>query len=189
MIKSKVEGPQAQFTAGRTPQIKLGERPAALKFNCSQFLGLGVRPGRSQNQRPSKKAQFSGCNGGGEAVIPAEVKKIRSSGEEQTAAAQQHLFMQEDKMASWLQYPLDLSFDWDLYVDLLYSASPPPSLHPASVTNIASYRAAAEIRPPHMPPRPTIPILQRKLQTSSPLQNFVQLSRFFWARNELLLVP
>ncbi|KAL2468809.1 transcription factor PIF1 [Forsythia ovata] len=145
--------------------------------------------GRSQNQRPSKKAQFSGYSGGGEAVIPAEVREIRSSGEEQTATAQQRLFMYEDEMASWLQYPLDSSFDRDLYAYLLYSASPPPHLPFAPVTNIAPLRAAAEIRLPHMPPRPTIPTLQQKLQTSLPLQNFVHLSRFLRARNEPMLGP
>ncbi|KAL2491162.1 Basic helix-loop-helix transcription factor [Abeliophyllum distichum] len=143
---------------------------------------------QSQNQRLSKKAQFSGYNGG-EVVIPVEVRKIRSSGEEQTAVAQQHLFMQEDEMASWLQYPLDSSFDWDLYADLLYSSSPPPILHPAPVTNIAPLRAAEEIRPLHTPPRPTIPTLQRKLQTSSPLQNFVNLLKFFRVRNVPMLGP
>ncbi|KAL2470627.1 Transcription factor PIF1 [Abeliophyllum distichum] len=143
---------------------------------------------QSQNQRPSKKAQFSGCTGGGEAVIPSEVREIRSGGEEQTAAAQ-HLFMQEDEMASWLQYPLDSSFDRDLYEDLLYSTSPPPPPPTALVTNIAPSRAAAEIRPPHMPPRPPIPTSQRKLQTSSPVQNFVHLSRLSKATNEPMSGP
>ncbi|KAL2520424.1 transcription factor PIF1 [Forsythia ovata] len=82
------------------------------------------------------------------------------------------------------KYPLDSSFDRDLYADLLYSASPPPP-----ITNIAPLRAATEIRPPHMPYRPTIPTLQQKLQTSLPLQNFVHLLRFLRARNEPMLGP
>ncbi|KAL2520456.1 Uncharacterized protein Fot_24379 [Forsythia ovata] len=49
--------------------------------------------------------------------------------------------------------------------------------------------AATEIRPPHMPYRPTIPTLQQKLQTSLPLQNFVHLLRFLRARNEPMLGP
>lgn len=138
----------------------------------------------SQNQRSSKKAQFGGGSGdGGEAVIPSEVREIRSSGEEQTAAAQ-NLFMQEDEMASWLQYPLvDSSFDRDLYSDLLYPAPPPP------VTNVGPPRAAEEIRPPPMPPRPPIPTPPRKLQASSPLQNFVHLSRMSRSRNEPISGP
>ncbi|KAL2472277.1 transcription factor PIF1 [Abeliophyllum distichum] len=40
-----------------------------------------------------------------------------------------------------------------------------------------------------MPHRLTIPTLQRKLQTSSSLHNFVHLSRFFRARNEPMLGP
>ncbi|KAL2501440.1 transcription factor PIF1 [Forsythia ovata] len=92
-------------------------------------------------------------------------------------------------MASWLQYPLDSSFDRDMYEDLLYSASPPPPLPSAPVTNIAPLRATVEIRPPHMPLRLTIPTPQRKLQTSSPLQNFVHLLRFLRVKNEPMLCP
>ncbi|KAI3461019.1 hypothetical protein Pfo_017682 [Paulownia fortunei] len=120
---------------------------------------------QSQNQRPPKKSAFGG---GGEVVIPAE-REIRSSGEEQ-----QHLFMQEDEMASWLQYPLDdSSFDRDLYADLLYSAPPPPTL----ITTITQPRAVAEIRPPPGPPRPPIPPAVTKPDNPSRLQNFGHFSR------------
>lgn len=141
---------------------------------------------QSQNQRSTRKAQFGGGSGG-EAVIPTEVREIRSSGEEQTAAAK-NLFIQEDEMSSWLQYPLDdSSFDRDLYADLLYSTPPPPP--PAPVTKVAPPRAAAEIRPPPMPTRPPIPTPPRKLRASSALQNFVHLSRMSRARNETISGP
>lgn len=121
---------------------------------------------QSQNQRPSKKSAFGG--GGGEVVIPAE-REIRSSAEEQ-----QHLFMQEDEMASWLQYPLDdSSFDRDFYADLLYSAPPPPTLN----TTISQPRAVAEIRPPPAPPRPPMPPAVTKPDNPPRLHNFVHFSR------------
>ncbi|KAK4408197.1 26S proteasome regulatory subunitA [Sesamum angolense] len=122
---------------------------------------------QSQNQRPSKKSTFGSGSGSGEVVIPAE-REIRSSGEEQ-----QHLFMQEDEMASWLQYPLDdSSFDRDFYADLLYSAPPPPT----SITTTTTSRPVSEIRPPPVPPRPPIqPVI--KPDNAPRLQNFVHFSR------------
>lgn len=121
---------------------------------------------QSQNQRPSKKSTFG--SGGSEVVIPAE-REIRSSGEEQ-----QHLFMQEDEMASWLQYPLDdSSFDRDFYADLLYSAPPPPT----PIATTTPPRQVSEIRQPPVPPRPPIPSPVIKPDNPPRLQNFVHFSR------------
>lgn len=125
---------------------------------------------QSQNQRPQKKTAF---DGGGEGLIQEE-REIRSSA---AAEEQQHLFMQEDEMSSWLQYPLDdSSFDRD-YADLLYSAPPPPPL----ITAIPPPKAAvAEIRPPPPPPpaqRPPVPTTVTKPNNSPRLQNFVHFSR------------
>ncbi|KAK6143981.1 hypothetical protein DH2020_020801 [Rehmannia glutinosa] len=122
---------------------------------------------QSQNQRPSKKNAFGG--GGGEVVIPTE-REIRLSGEEQ-----QHLFMQEDEMASWLQYPLDdSSFDRDLYADLLYSAPPPPT----PITTVTQPRVIAEIRPqPAAPPRPPMTPTVTRPENAPRLPNFVHFSR------------
>nr|AKN09656.1 basic helix-loop-helix transcription factor [Salvia miltiorrhiza] len=116
---------------------------------------------QSQNQKPPKRTDS--CGGSGEVVIPPE-REIRSTAEEH-----QHLFMQEDEMASWLQYPLDDSFDRDFYADLLYSAPPPPPLITATAN--AQPRAAAEIRPP--------PIQTPVARPDNPprVHNFVHFSR------------
>lgn len=112
---------------------------------------------QSQNQqRPPKRNAL----GGGDVVIPSE-KDLRSGGQEQ-----HHLFMQEDEMSSWLQYPLDdSSFDRDLYSDLLFPAPPPPN----PINTVAQPRAVAEIRPP--PPPITKP------DNPPRLQNFMHFSR------------
>ncbi|KAG6426984.1 hypothetical protein SASPL_111223 [Salvia splendens] len=100
---------------------------------------------QSQNQRPPNRS--GSRSGSGEVVIPLE-REIRSSAEEQ-----QHLFIQEDEMASWLLD--DSSFDRDFYADLLYSAPPP----------------LPEIRPPPIPPPVARP------DNPPRVQNFVHFSR------------
>ncbi|XP_075507137.1 transcription factor PIF1-like [Primulina tabacum] len=113
----------------------------------------------AQTQKSSKKAAIGdGC----ETVITAEQREIRPGGEEEPT--QQHLFMQEDEMASWLQYPLDVSsFDRDLYADFLYSA-PPPSTPP--ITALAPPRSVVDIRPAAPP-----------VQVPPRIQNFLHISR------------
>ncbi|XP_051142962.1 transcription factor PIF1 isoform X2 [Andrographis paniculata] len=112
---------------------------------------------QSQNQRPPKKSTY-----GSEAAIHVE-KEIRPSADEH-----QHLFMQEDEMASWLQYPLDdSSFDRDLYADLLNTTPPPPP-----VSTVTQPRTVGEILPP--PPQPSS---ITKPDNSPRLQNFVHFSR------------
>ncbi|GFP94286.1 hypothetical protein PHJA_001573100 [Phtheirospermum japonicum] len=78
-------------------------------------------------------------------VMPAE-REIRFDGEEQQQ--HQHLFMQEDEMASWIQYPLD-----DMYADLL--DPPPPSSAP--ISTITQPRVVEENRFPAPPPLPLVP--------------------------------
>ncbi|CAN4091611.1 unnamed protein product [Withania somnifera] len=111
---------------------------------------------QSQNQRSLKKSH-NGSGGSGDAVIPSDKsagREIRHVEETTT----QHLFMQEDEMASWLHYPLDYpsSFERDLYSDFLY-----PTLS-STVTTAAlpreSRTSMVEIRPPVPQPSPTAPI-------------------------------
>lgn len=75
---------------------------------------------QSQTQMSVKKAQHHKYD---DAVLPVEQstpREIQSSSNEQ----QQHLFMQEDEMASWLHYPLnDTNFDQDFCADLLYPST------------------------------------------------------------------
>ncbi|KAL7126776.1 hypothetical protein ABFS83_14G209300 [Erythranthe nasuta] len=106
--------------------------------------GQVVVQSQNQNQRLTKKTA------GGDVVIPAE-REMRPAGGEQ------HLFMQEDEMSAWLQYPLDdSSFDRDLYADLLFPAPPP-------VNAVPQPRAAAEIR---LPPQDNPPRLQNFMHFS-----------------------
>ncbi|XP_073271423.1 transcription factor PIF1-like isoform X2 [Primulina huaijiensis] len=129
------------------------------------IMELLWRNGQVVVQRSTKR--------GGEIEVPAEhltVRGIRPTAEEQ------HLFMQEDEMASWLQYPIDdSSFDRDLYADLMYSAPPPPPFQ-APFTAIAPPRSVPEIRP-HPAPTPPIALQAQKPEFSPRFQNFVHFSR------------
>ncbi|CAA2934090.1 transcription factor PIF1-like [Olea europaea subsp. europaea] len=118
----------------------------------------------SQNQRPGKNTQFEGC-GDREAAEQSTIREIRPNGGGETAS--QHLSMQEDEIASWLQYPIDeSSFESDLYADLLYSAPPPPA-------------PMAAARPPPMPSsRPPVAPSQVKLELPPRLHSFAHFSRF-----------
>lgn len=118
---------------------------------------------QSQNQRQSKKSIFSGCGD--------VEREIRSTAEEQQQ--HHHLFMQEDEMSSWLQYPLDdSSFDRDFYTDLLYPTPPPPAL----TATPPQPRPPAEIRPPP-PPRPPVQPPAAKSDNPPRVHNFVHFSR------------
>lgn len=119
----------------------------------------------SQNQRSPKKSHL--VVGG----ASAEQREIRS--EEETAANHQ-LFVQEDEMASWLQYPLDdSSFDRDFYADLLGPAAPsapvatavPPQL-PQAVTPL-----------PPIPPQRRVEPSMESPQPQQRYQNFSHFSR------------
>ncbi|KAL6527727.1 hypothetical protein OROMI_029538 [Orobanche minor] len=126
-----------------------------------------------QNQRGWKKTA-SGGEGGREVAIPAG-RELRQGGEEQ-----QHLFMQEDEMASWLQYPLDdSSFGRDFYADLLCSTPPPPPTPTPVITSITQPRVVVgEIPPPRAPPRPPVAqTVTTKPENAPRLQNFVHFSR------------
>ncbi|KAI3449857.1 hypothetical protein Pfo_006522 [Paulownia fortunei] len=143
-------------------------RPKKPATDEEEIMELLWQNGQVVVQRSSKKTPFVGGSGSGDAVIPAEQaveREIRSSGAEE----EQHLFMQEDEMASWLQYPLDdSSFGRDLYDDLFYSAP---------ITTVTTPSAVAEIRPPPAPLRPPIPPPAQKPENSPRLQNFVHFSR------------
>ncbi|KAL0383692.1 UNVERIFIED_CONTAM: Transcription factor PIF1 [Sesamum calycinum] len=143
-----------------------------------EIMELQWQDGQVVVQRPSKKTAVVGGGGSGDAVIPAEQvveREIRSGGNEEQ---QQHVFMQEDEMVSWLQYPLDdSSYERDLYTDLFCSAPPPPT----PIATVAPPRVVSEIRPPPAR-RPT-----QKPESSTRVQNFVHFSRLL--RNEPISKP
>ncbi|KAL0435514.1 UNVERIFIED_CONTAM: Transcription factor PIF1 [Sesamum radiatum] len=149
-----------------------------------EIMELQWQDGQVVVQRPLKKAPVVGGGGSGDAVIPAEQvveREIRSGGNEEQ---QQHVFMQEDEMVSWLQYPLeDSSYERDLYTDLFCSAPPPPT----PIATVAPPRVVSEIRPPPAPSRPPIPPPTQKPESSTQVQNFVHFSRLL--RNEPISKP
>ncbi|CAH9081061.1 unnamed protein product [Cuscuta europaea] len=144
----------------------------------------------TQNQRSYHKPIFSS-----DAAIPAEQpvgRQIRLPGEE-TSAANQHLFMEEDEMASWLDYPLDEpSFDdRDLYCsDLLYPPAATTFAPPVSSVPTREIRSpAAEIRQAriHQPPTqtPRVPLAKPPEARGAPrVQNFSHFSRLHRGRIE-----
>ncbi|KAL5562050.1 hypothetical protein UlMin_031797 [Ulmus minor] len=116
---------------------------------------------QSQNQRSQKKS-------------PADVEIRSSQRQEHEASAHhynqdQHLFMQEDEMASWLHYPLDdePSLDHNFSADLFYTA---PSVTTTNSTLPESRPPVAAASSPSPAPRPPIPPSSRPKQIN--VQNF-----------------
>ncbi|KAA3459587.1 transcription factor PIF1-like [Gossypium australe] len=151
---------------------------------------------QSQNQRSFKKSSpFKYLDAGQSAL-----REIRSSPHHQQQQQQQqqqsvtdHLFMQEDEMASWLHNPLsDANFDHDFCADLLYpssstavapcvtstattSAPPPPPL--GRVAKVSASAMVPASRPP-------IPPARRNELESTRIQNFGGLSKHKTAARE-----
>ncbi|XP_047175418.1 transcription factor PIF1-like isoform X2 [Vigna umbellata] len=127
---------------------------------------------QSQNHRPLRKPPHTLVAGG---VSPA--REIRSS--EAENYGNQHLFMQEDEMASWLHYPIHEDpppFDHhDFSADML---NPPPTNVIASVTHssaaVQSSFRTTELR--HPAPRPPIPPSRRPVPAANSMQNFSHFS-------------
>ncbi|KAK4407306.1 Transcription factor PIF1 [Sesamum angolense] len=145
-----------------------------------EIMELQWQDGQVVVQRPSKKTAVVGSGGSGVAEQVVE-REIRSGGNEEQ---QQHVFMQEDEMVSWLQCPLDdSSYERDLYTDLFCSAPPPPT----PIATVAPPRVVSEIRPPPARSRPPIPPPTQKPESSTRVQNFVHFSRLL--RNEPISKP
>ncbi|XVE72814.1 hypothetical protein DITRI_Ditri11bG0068900 [Diplodiscus trichospermus] len=147
---------------------------------------------QSQNQRYFKKSppfKFQDAD----QSAPREIRLSSSHQNQQQQQQQQlvtdHLFMQEDEMASWLHYPLgDTNFDHDFCADLLYpsSAANPcvtsttaisalPQLGRVSQVSASASAVASASRPP-------IPPTRRNELESTRIQNFVHFSRHKTAR-------
>ncbi|XP_018820336.1 transcription factor PIF1-like isoform X1 [Juglans regia] len=142
---------------------------------------------QSQNQRSMRRSPPSKYNN---AVFPADQsanREIRSSQEEQESATHQHqhLFMQEDEMASWLHYPLvddDPALDHNFCADLLYPT-------PNQSNNITNTNANLVVRTNDVTElrqkvtggagtsRPPIPPGRRTDLADSNVQNFMHFSR------------
>ncbi|GMI73521.1 phytochrome interacting factor 3-like 5, PHY-INTERACTING FACTOR 1 [Hibiscus trionum] len=152
---------------------------------------------QSQNQRSTKKSppfkfQDSDQSAARE-IRPSSYQHQQQQQQQQQLVANNHLFMQEDEMASWLHYPLsDASFDHDFCADLLYpssavaapcvtsttatSSAPPPL---GTVSQFSASAVASASRPP-------IPPSRRNELESTRIQNFAHFSRHKAARAEQL---
>ncbi|XP_022758596.1 transcription factor PIF1-like isoform X2 [Durio zibethinus] len=154
---------------------------------------------QSQNHRSFKKYTPFKFHDADQSA-PREIRSSSSLQHQQQQQQQQsitdHLFMQEDEMASWLHYPLsDANFDHDFCADLLYPSSsaaapavapsvtstattsaPPPLGRVSQVSGSASAMASAS--------RPPIPPERRNELESTRIQNFVHFSRHKTARAE-----
>ncbi|XVF32265.1 hypothetical protein REPUB_Repub17cG0067000 [Reevesia pubescens] len=150
---------------------------------------------QSQNRRSFKKSppfKFHDAD----RSAPREIRSSSSSSHQHHHQQQQsisdHLFMQEDEMASWLHYPLnDDNFDQDFCADLLYpsSAAPAPAVAPC-VTSTAATSAppplgtVSQVSAVASASRPPIPPARRNELESTRIQNFVHFSRHKTVRAE-----
>ncbi|KAJ7972546.1 Transcription factor like [Quillaja saponaria] len=145
----------------------------------------------SQNQRSMKKLQPPRY---ADAMFPAEpstvAREFRSS--RQVEAEQnhnQHLFIQDDEMASWLHYPMvdDPPLDNNLGTELLYPSSTvnnnssnnisTTTVTTATISPVCSSQVS-EIRQPSVAAitKPTIPPPRRRGLAESKIQSFTHFS-------------
>ncbi|KAG4996080.1 hypothetical protein JHK85_027519 [Glycine max] len=127
---------------------------------------------QNQNQRPFRK-QPPTTDGDG----PIPAREIRSSEAENYNS--QHLFMQEDEMASWLHYPIHEDpppFDHhDFCADILY---PPPNATASQNQSSASVQSSVRTTElQHPAPRPPIPPPRRQEHTLSRIHNFTHFAK------------
>ncbi|XAR61008.1 hypothetical protein NMG60_11034579 [Bertholletia excelsa] len=132
---------------------------------------------QSQSQRSIKRSHM------GDAVLPAELSAAREIRPEEKSGST-HPFMQEDEMASWLQYPIDdSSFDRDFYAELIYPspcapAAPPPRTSPILDLRTMDVRAPPQsTAPPPAPLPPVPPPRHSDVEYPSRFQNFAHFSR------------
>lgn len=144
---------------------------------------------QNQNHRSFKKSPPLKHLAAADQTAPRDIRPLHQNQLQQPPVTD-HLFLQEDEMASWLHYPLnDANFDNDFCADFLYSPAP-------CVTSIAITTTAPpgrEIQQPlelrHLPvtctpsavassSRPPIPPARRIELDSSKIQNFAHISRF-----------
>ncbi|KAK8489137.1 hypothetical protein V6N12_030624 [Hibiscus sabdariffa] len=142
---------------------------------------------QSQNQRSTRKSPpFKSQDSDQSAAREIRSSSYHHHQQQQQLVADNHLFMQEDEMASWLHYPLgDASFDHDFCADLLQgppcvtsttaTTSAPPPL--GTVSQFSASAVASASRPP-------IPPSRRNELESTRIQNFVHFSRHKAARAE-----
>ncbi|KAK8473556.1 hypothetical protein PHAVU_001G168700 [Phaseolus vulgaris] len=109
---------------------------------------------QSQNQRSLTKPTPPSRNShDASAAGPSTAREIRP----QLDNFNQHLFMREGEMASWLHYPIDDEppLDQAFCTDFLYS---PPTVNNSSAMQTLTTSQLTDHRPMSAPPRPPIPL-------------------------------
>lgn len=111
----------------------------------------------NQTQRHLRKTPERFYNGDGSAVLHHVLPEKSAAGYGDggggagpSSAPEQLLHIQEDEMASWLQYPIDDSFDRDFCSDLFYptAGSCPPAARAAEVSSSSPKPKVPPIPPP-----------------------------------------
>lgn len=142
---------------------------------------------QSQNQRPLRKTLLDRYTDGVIPSGPSTAREIRPSQQEQNYH-NQHLFMQEDEMTSWLHYPIvdDPPLDHNFCADILYTppSPPPPQPQPtvnnsnrnnnSTMQNLVRTNQVKELRQPSrsVAPRPPIPPPRKPEQVHTMIPNF-----------------
>lgn len=146
---------------------------------------------QSQNQRPLRKPPAERYTDSIITAGPSTARKIRPSQQEVEHYHNQHLFMQEDEMASWLHYPIvdDPPLDHNFCADILYPPPPPPPPLPtvnnsnrnnnSTMQNPVRTSQVTELRQPSrsVAPRPPIPPLRKLEQVHTKITNFAHFSK------------
>lgn len=136
---------------------------------------------QSQNQRPFRKPLPPATNTG-DGLIPA--REIRSS--EPENYSNQHLFMQEDEMASWLHASIDEDPHHGFSADILCPPAKASGGRSHCGGAVQAPVRAAELHHPPRPaaPRPPIPRARRPEKVASRIHNFAHFSKHGNARAE-----
>lgn len=101
----------------------------------------------NQTQRPPRKTPESFYNSDGSAVLHHSLSD--KSGAGPPLAPKQLPHIQEDEMASWLQYPIDDSFDRDFCSDRFY---PPAGNCPPAARTVEASSSSPKPKVPPIPP-------------------------------------
>ncbi|OMO91440.1 hypothetical protein CCACVL1_07116 [Corchorus capsularis] len=157
---------------------------------------------QSQNHRSFKKLPTSPSKfHDAEQSAPREIRSSSNNHhQQQQQSVTDHLFMQEDEMASWLHYPLsEPNFDNDFCADLLYPSSSiaavapcvtstattaapaPPPLGSGRLSQLSASPSASVVASASRPP---VPPSRRNESESTRIHNFLHFSRHKTARVE-----
>ncbi|CAJ1968310.1 unnamed protein product [Sphenostylis stenocarpa] len=155
--------------------IPVSKKPSMQNDNIMELLWQnGQVVMHSQNHRPLRRPPPPLMSGSDGVNLAKEIRPPEAGN-----YSNQHLFMQEDEMASWLHYPIHedpTPFDHHhgFCADMLY---PPPNATASQSNNNAAMQSSlrgTELR--HPPPRPPIPP-RKTVPAGYRMQNFAHFSK------------